>query len=205
LPHAYIASAGMGIGAAWIHGRARKRLTTARLFRSLLLALLLCVLVLRLGFGLTDAAWSAFVLLGFYSVANALLNVEVWGVAGQLFTVRQGKRLFVLVGSGELMAMAIGGLATPLLVTWMGTENLLLVAAAGLGGCLICLSVITREYSGRLSRRSGSGSESVSTSIFSLAKHRYTLWIFLLAIVGVSTTRLVDFVFLEAANTLYHN
>jgi hypothetical protein len=45
----------------------------------------------------------------------------------------------------------------------------------------------------------------VSTSIFSLAKHRYTLWIFLLAIVGVSTTRLVDFVFLEAANTLYHN
>lgn len=120
LPHAYIASAFMGIGAAWIYSHARKRLTTARLFRGLLLALLACVLALRLGLYLTDASWPAFLLLGFYSVANALLNVEIWGVAGQLFTVRQGKRLFGLVGSGELIAMAIGGLATPMLVDRYG-------------------------------------------------------------------------------------
>ena len=205
LPHAYIASAGMGIGAAWLYSRARKRLTTARLFRGLLLSLLLSVLVLRLAFGITDAAWPAFVLLGLYSVTKAMLSVEVWGLAGQLFTVRQGKRLFGLVGSGELMAMAIGGLATPVLVSWLGTENLLLIAAAGLGGCLACLAVISREHSGRLSRRTGGEADSVSSSILSLAKHRYTLWIFLLAAVGVSATRLVDFVFLEAANTRYHS
>lgn len=43
------------------------------------------------------------------------------------------------------------------------------------------------------------------TGLFALARHRYTLWIFLLAVVGVSATRLVDFVFLEAANTRYQN
>jgi len=70
----------MSIGAAWIYNRARSRLTTARLFRGLLLALLVCVLALRVGFKLTDASWPAFVLLGFTSVTNALLNVEVWGL-----------------------------------------------------------------------------------------------------------------------------
>ena len=80
LPHAYIASAGMSIGAAWIYNRARSRLTVARLFRGLLLALLVCVLALRVGFKLTDASWPAFVLLGFASVTNALLNVEVWAL-----------------------------------------------------------------------------------------------------------------------------
>ena len=111
--HMPTSPAGMSIGAAWIYNRARSRLTTARLFRGLLLALLVCVLALRVGFKLTDASWPAFVLLT--SVTNALLNVEVWGLARQLFTVRQGKRLFGLIGSGELMAMVPDGLATPIL------------------------------------------------------------------------------------------
>ncbi|HJP32984.1 MAG TPA: cyclic nucleotide-binding domain-containing protein [Candidatus Latescibacteria bacterium] len=205
LPHAYIASAGMSISAAWIYNRARRRLTTARLFRGLLFGLLACVLALRLGFRLTEASWPAFVLLGFSAVTNSLLNVEVWGVAGQLFTVRQGKRLFGLVGSGELMAMVLGGLATPLLVAWFGTENLLLVAAAGLGGCLLCLAIIEREQAGRLSRRAGGDAESGHTGIFALARNRYTLWVFLLAVVGVSATRLVDYAFLDQAHTRYHD
>lgn len=89
----------MAMGAAWIYNRARQRLTTTRLFRRLLLTLLAGVLLLWLGFDLTDTAWPAFLLLGFYAVTSALLNVEVWSLAGQLFTVRQGKRLFGLVGS----------------------------------------------------------------------------------------------------------
>lgn len=56
LPHAYIASAAMAMGAAWIYNRARQRLTTTRLFRRLLLTLLAGVLLLRLGFDLTDTA-----------------------------------------------------------------------------------------------------------------------------------------------------
>ena len=144
-------------------------------------------------------------MLGFYAVTSALLNVEVWGLAGQFFTVRQGKRLFGLVGSGELLAMALGGLATPLLVAWIGTENLLLVAGAGLVGCLMCVTVIDREQGGRLARRASADAELVRTGLFSLARHRYTLWIFLLATVGVFTSRLIDFAFLDQANSRFQN
>ena len=43
------------------------------------------------------------------------------------------------------------------------------------------------------------------TGLFSLARHRYTLWIFLLATVGVFTSRLIDFAFLDQANNRFQN
>jgi hypothetical protein len=101
--------------------------------------------------------------------------------------------------------MALGGLATPLLVAWIGTENLLLVAGAGLVGCLMCVTVIDREQGGRLARRASADAELVRTGLFSLARHRYTLWIFLLATVGVFTSRLIDFAFLDQANSRFQN
>ncbi len=66
LPHAYIASAAMSIGAAWLYSKARTvpQPPVGTAFG--------CP-GLRLGFGLTDAAWPAFVLLAFYSVAIAFL------------------------------------------------------------------------------------------------------------------------------------
>jgi len=61
--------------------------------------------------------------------------------------------------------MALGGLATPLLVAWIGTENLLLVAGAGLVGCLMCVTVIDREQGGRLARRASADAELVRTGL----------------------------------------
>ena len=66
--------------------------------------------VIALGLDLTQAAWPAFLLLGFQAVSKALLSVELWGIAGQVFNVRQGKRLFGLIGSGELLATVVGDL-----------------------------------------------------------------------------------------------
>lgn len=69
LPHAYIASAAMSIGAAWLYSKARQRpdCSAASCWH--------CFWVSWLAsrFGLTDAAWPAFVLLAFYSVAIAFL------------------------------------------------------------------------------------------------------------------------------------
>lgn len=103
------------------------------------------------------------------------------------------------------MAMVLGGLATPILVAWIGTENLLLLAGAGLVGCLLCLTMIDRRHGERLAQRPGDDSESGHTGVFSLARHRFTLWIFLLFAVSVAATRLVDFAFLSQVHTRYHD
>jgi hypothetical protein len=90
LPYAYIVAAALSLLAARLYDVGRRRLSTERLFRRVLLALLGVVLLLRLGLALPDDRVPAFLLLGVHSLTAAMLSVEVWGVAGRLFTVRQG-------------------------------------------------------------------------------------------------------------------
>ncbi|MGH2572443.1 MAG: HEAT repeat domain-containing protein [Actinomycetota bacterium] len=59
--------------------------------------------------------------------------VAAWGIAGAVHDTRQVKRLFPLYGSGLILGVTFGGLATSPLARWLGVENLLLPWAAALG------------------------------------------------------------------------
>ena len=48
----------------------------------------------------------------------------------------QSKRLYGLIGSGEVLATILGGLVAAAVVRQIGTLNLLLITAAGLAGAL---------------------------------------------------------------------
>jgi AAA family ATP:ADP antiporter len=98
--------------------------------------------------------------------------------------------------------MVAGGLATPWLVALAGTANLLFVSAVGLGGSLLCLRDIAREHPD-LDREAGD--ERAPSGLLALARHRYTMWIFLVAVCGVGATRLVDYTFLDRAHLLHRN
>jgi hypothetical protein len=50
-----------------------------------------------------------------------------WGLAGLVCDTRQAKRLFPLLAAGSVLAAVLGGIATPILVTLLHAENLLLV------------------------------------------------------------------------------
>ena len=79
---------------------------------------------------------AAFGLLVWYRVAEVLLNLEFWGLTASLLDLRQAKRLYGVIGSGEVLAMMGGGLALPLLVARVGSQGLVLLAAAATALCL---------------------------------------------------------------------
>jgi hypothetical protein len=60
-----------------------------------------------------------------------LSSLVAWGMAHQLLTLRQGKRLFGWVAAGEPVAVMSCGLATPLLLRAMAPADLLWLSAAG--------------------------------------------------------------------------
>ena len=51
-----------------------------------------------------------------------------WGLVSLLFNVRESKRVFSIVGSGDIPAKMIGYLVVPILIPVIGIENLLLFA-----------------------------------------------------------------------------
>ncbi|WP_437679937.1 HEAT repeat domain-containing protein [Sorangium sp. So ce131] len=71
----------------------------------------------------------------FYVWSEIIANfttVLVWAIAQDLHDPRSAKRLFGLIGTGRVLGTVACGFATGGIVTWIGTENLLLVLIAAL-------------------------------------------------------------------------
>jgi HEAT repeat protein len=95
----------------------------------------------------------SFILPFTYQVSTNLGYLVIWQLAGHLFNVQQGKRLFPLLITGQWLATIFGGLLVEPLVDRMGPINLLLPAVAIFGLAILVVHAITRSH---LSRESAS-------------------------------------------------
>ena len=65
-------------------------------------------------------------------IFSVLAPSQVWTLANFVLTTREAKRAFGFIGSGAILGWIVGGLATRLTASWLGTETLLLWVAASL-------------------------------------------------------------------------
>ena len=114
--------------AAYIAASRRLALRSLWLGTLGLQAAALVALRAALAFELPHAEGAAIV---WFEIEFVLSSLVAWGMAHQLLTLRQGKRLFGWVAVGEPMAVLSCGLATPLLLRVMAPADLLLLSAAG--------------------------------------------------------------------------
>jgi hypothetical protein len=119
--------------------------------------------------------------------------------------VRQGKRLFSLIGSGDLAASILGGFATPLVIPLLGTHNLLLGSALSLLVCLGLLIVTLRKCTTPLTTvaEEEPTAQSMPHSLTQLLKQRYVVMIFLIQMLLVLAYYFVDFTFLAQTKAHY--
>jgi ATP:ADP antiporter, AAA family len=205
LPYVYIGSAGFVALCGFLYAKLQARLPMSLLLPATLVLLVLSVVGWRLGLWLTNATWLAFGLLFWLRVLAVLNNLAFWGLAERLFNVRQGKRLFSLIGSGDLAASILGGFATPLVVPVLGTHNLLLGSALSLIACLGLLIVTLRKYTAPLTTvaEEGPTAQSTAHSLTQLLKQRYIVMIFLIQMLLVLVYYFVDFTFLTQTKAHY--
>src|SRR5689334_7524894 len=90
--------------------------------------LIIVAVLVRLGLVATNERWLIFILPIWEFAQLNLGKIVIWSLVGSLFDVRQSKRLFGLMTSGRWLAIALGGLFIPLLVSLVGTVNLLWVS-----------------------------------------------------------------------------
>jgi CRP-like cAMP-binding protein/ATP/ADP translocase len=198
LPYAYIASAGIITLGGFLYSKLEKHLPVTRLLPGTLIFLLVSVCAFRLGLWI-HVHWLVFGLLIWADMLDMLIGLEFWGLAGRLFNVRQGKRLFGLVGSGDTLTRILSGFSVPLLVQFLGTPNLLLISAGGLVLCLITLWMILHRFREHilLPQEEKAEGKRIQSQFFHLLKDRYLVLLFLLAVFSVFATYFLNYLFLE--------
>ncbi len=212
LPYVYIGVAVVVSLVGFVYTQLEERLSFKALLIANLSTLLLGLGLFRLLLGLTEARWPAMALMIWFELLWALTSLEFWGLAGRLLDLRQGKRLFGLIGSGEMAATVVSGFAMSYFVVLLGTPNLLLVAAGGLAGALGMLLYIASLYSDQLSdsveppsanQRESTQQSPSRKSYAELFKDRYIVLIFALSAIALLGYYVVDNAFFDRAQVRY--
>lgn len=145
LPLAFLGAAVCVPATGLLYSRAQRLVSPPVLWVGSLVFLLLVQLALVGLLHLTSAAWPALLMMALTFVMSAIAALEFWGLAGRILDLRQAKRLYGLIGAGEISAGIVGGFAVSLLLRAVSLTTLLLIAAGGIALCLVFLIRILRS------------------------------------------------------------
>ncbi|MBI1849861.1 MAG: hypothetical protein HYR85_05905 [Planctomycetes bacterium] len=198
LPYVYILTAIVSTGLGYAYTKLEHRASRARLLSGMLAFIAAITTLFYVALVLFRSSGLTMGLMVWREVAWVLAGLEIWALAGFLFNVRQGKRLFALVGAGEVTAGIVGGLSVPVIVPLIGTRNLLLVSALGTVASLAVLRTILRVFDERFAPAPGQQEPEKNTGPLRVLFHeRYLRSFFLVSVLACLTFYFIDYVFYD--------
>ncbi|MCP4697353.1 MAG: cyclic nucleotide-binding domain-containing protein [Gammaproteobacteria bacterium] len=182
LPYIYLVSSSVVPVVGFIHLHFEKKISYVKLQAGTLLTLSLISLSFLILLWIFNAIWLIVLLYIWLAVELVMTDIVLWGTANRLFTARQSKRLFGLIGAGAIVAVVVGGFFTPYFVALVGTQGLLLFS---LGGFLLALGnflYMSRLYKSKFIKapQKTEQSEIGEQSGSAMLQSRYLLLVFLL-------------------------
>jgi hypothetical protein len=203
LPYAYIASAVVGYAAVALFSRLARRLHLATLLTACLLCLTALVGAFWAGSMALNAPWLPFLMVACIAPFATLLDLGFWSLATRLFDLRQGKRLFGLVGAGDVVSSIVGYLLIPVLMSFLRRPlHLLPLAAGGLALAVVAVQVMARRFPGTLrtsqaqASRPAGGAEAPRREMSKLVRDPYFRVIAAAMALLVAALYVIDFGFL---------
>lgn len=147
LPLVYILVALFSGMVAWLYARFFRRFPISAQLHTTFFSGAAVLLLFRLALS-SSGPWLFYALYLWVSGYGLLTVAQSWLFANQVFTAREAKRLFGVIGAGAILGGMLGGLLTTAMAAFVGTEGLLVVAACGYGACsgiVVFLDRMTRS------------------------------------------------------------
>ena len=94
--------------------------------------------------------WLYFALYVIVDIIGQIAIIQFWTFANDIFSGRQAKRLFGVIGAGGVLANVIIGFTIGSVAPLLGSENLLLVVSALFFGCAVSVRLVAKESIGDL-------------------------------------------------------
>jgi ATP:ADP antiporter, AAA family len=167
------------------------------------------VLAISIGVWMYDSPWIVFVMYTWVRILTYITLITFWGLAGKLFNIRQGKRIFSLLGTGEVISIIIGYFSIPILLNFLKAADLLFLASVTLLFCffivLIILKVFKNELSDAPPRPAVLAKKSSDYSYWTLVRKPYFRLISMMALLPIFAYLFVDFLFLSQTKIEFVN
>ena len=206
IPWVYLAAAVVNIVTGSIYARMQKRASFSGLMKGTLWFLLALVVTVRLGFAVSTVAWVAFAGLVSYRIISSLTDLEYWAVASRIYDVRQAKRLFGFVGTGEVVARIAGAFCVPFLVRLGGVSNLMELSAGALALCIFFLGRVLHGVPGVHARApeptAAAPRSTLREGLQEIVSSPYLVVVVTVAVLATFGKYFVDFAFLEQISTV---
>lgn len=142
LPYVYIVTAAVVTVAIYFYSRHVERLDQRRLLLATFGFLTAGLVFFWWLLSRDTSFWSSGAFYVWGKLYPLLLVSQFWLVGNLVFTTRQARRLFAVVGMGLILGGIAGSVLTGALATVLGTEPLLLVAAGVLLACALICSLL---------------------------------------------------------------
>ncbi len=147
IPKAYIISGLLGILLTSIFSKFQSKIKFSKLANGTLLFISLITVLLRVFFEVTNVSWAVFLVFILLGPLNILAILSFWGTVGRIFNLRQGKRLYGIIDSGQVFGIIISSYAIPLILVFLnGTKNLLVISAVSIIFALLIEAIIIRKF-----------------------------------------------------------
>jgi AAA family ATP:ADP antiporter len=194
LPLAYLFTALFAVVFSVVYERIIGRFSLKRIIPS---TLVFCGLLL-IGFSLIlkaepGFAYWLYVPYLFVAIYGLLTTSQFWILANLIFNAREAKRLFGFIGAGAIAGGIFGGYLTSLLARVISSEDILIVAALMLMGCIPISRYLWNKHV-HMSRVAVKKDQAVKSSPLKLIKGSRLLTLVTLSIgIGVIVAKLVDY------------
>lgn len=205
LPLVYMLSAVLLLVIGSVYSYIEHHYSVKRLLQFSLGLLVVSILGIRIGLQFSQSLWIAFAVIMWYRVTSLLNYLEFWGLTAMLLDVRQSKRLFGIVSSGEVTAKLLGYFSVPALVPLIGKNNLIVIAAIAFAICFILLNLIIRKYGKQKFDPAKTKLELESTdNLFKkYVKSDFIILLSILSFIAIVAFTFIDFSFLTQVQNRY--
>lgn len=208
LSYGYMAGGAVGVLITAAYTRLQKSMRFSHLAALSLFVILLFMIAIRVGFEMTDSRWLVFSLFALMYPLNILGTIVFWGMAARLFSLRQGKRLYGIIGTGAVVGIILVSYATPLVPLLTGYElnsvNLFIVCAFGVVVALLFQFIISHRFDlDQGATRSTVQPRSRGIGYGALLKNRYILIMAGFVVLSMIVEYFVQYSFLAATNEQY--
>ncbi len=206
IPKAYIISGIIGIILTTIFSKYQSKIKFSKLANVTLLIISVIIVMVRVVFIFTKAHWIVFLVFILLGPLNILAILSFWGTVGRIFNLRQGKRLYGIIDSGQVFGIILSSYAIPLILVYLkAIDNLLIISAVSIVFAMIIEVILTRLVNIDVinDEKSDKKIQEEQVRIRDFIKNPYILFMALFVIFSMFAAFFVQYSFLVVINEKY--